>query len=104
MRLVNLLTLALAGLPISLVQSVELVSANQQEEFEVTLKGQVGLERFAPEAYNVGNPIQVNITVKRDTECKNCPFVSCLNAGIMWTGTVAPAQCWTQGDNVGGRR
>jgi hypothetical protein len=104
MRLASLLTLVLAGLHHSLARSLELVSALQQEEFEVALRSQTDSGLLVPEAYNVGNPIKVNITVKRDTECKNCPFGSCLNAGIMWAGTIAPAQCWTQGETVGGRR
>jgi hypothetical protein len=96
--------LAFVGLQLSTVRSAELVGALQQEEFESTLKNQVSVVRPVPEAYNVANPIRVNITVKRDTECKNCPFGGCLNAGIMWAGTVAPVQCWTQGETVGDRR
>jgi hypothetical protein len=107
MRLSKPILLAVAGLQISTARGGELVGAVQQEEFELTLKNQVSVERPVPrlpEAYNVANPVRVNVTAKRDTECKNCPFGGCLNAGVFWTGTVAPVQCWTQGEVIGGKK
>jgi len=104
MRLSKPFTFAVAALRLSSVRCLELAGARQQGEFALVLETQMAAERPVPEAYNIANPARLNITAKRDTECKNCPYRGCLNAGVIGTGNMAPFQCWTQGETVGDKK
>jgi hypothetical protein len=108
MWITNALALAFVGLQISPARCIQMVEQQQQASFELSLRnaiGDAGKDKPpTPAAYDTANPARLNVTVKRDTECKNCPYGGCLNSGVMWSGNVAPFQCWTQGESVGDKR
>ncbi|KAF2399782.1 hypothetical protein EJ06DRAFT_522040 [Trichodelitschia bisporula] len=49
-------------------------------------------------------PRMVENGVVRDAECKNCPYLGCLNAGVLWENANATFSCWTQGEMIGNQK
>lgn len=98
------LLLALLALPASLRPfalaypsfSIPGLDADEQLENGSLERRQIVIEGFGT--------TQSSYSMQRNTQCKNCPWSSCLNSGYLSQGSNITFDCWLHGQVIGDTR